>query len=127
MNQPTQGHRPAHILVIDDDHGVRLMLRSLLEAAGYQIVEAVDGKKGLMQLRERPADLVITDIVMPKMEGLETIREIKRGFPDVRIIVVSGSPGYLPRALEAGADRAFPKPFSRDELLCAVEGLLQTE
>ena len=105
VNQPTQGRKPAHILVIDDDRGVRLMLRNLLEAA----------------------DLVITDIVMPRMEGLETIREIKRSFPDVRIIVASGSPGYLPRALEAGADRAFPKPFSRDELLCAVEGLLQTE
>lgn len=65
----------------------------MLENVGYEIVVAADGKKGIKAFQEKPLDLVITDIFMPEKEGLETIRELKRDFPDVKIIAISGGGG----------------------------------
>ena len=117
------------ILIVDDDTQFLQMLRQTLERAGYEVLEAPDGKQGIRLYRDEPTDLIITDIMMPKKEGSETIMELKRDFPDVKIIAVSGGgrvdPGhYLEIACRCGADRTFTKPFDRAELLEAIQQLL---
>ncbi len=117
------------ILVIDDDIQVRQMLKQMLEREGYEIVDAADGAKGIRLYRDEPTDLVITDIIMPEKEGLETIMELKRDFPDIKIIAVSGggrvdAGNYLEIARRWGVDRTFTKPFDRTELLEAIQQLL---
>ncbi len=117
------------ILVIDDDIQVRQMLKQTLQRAGYEVVDAADGNEGIKLYRDEPTDLVITDIIMPDKEGIETIMELKRDFPDVRIIAISSGgrvvPGnYLEIARRLGVDRTFAKPFDRAELLEAIQQLL---
>ncbi len=117
------------ILVIDDDVQFRKMLCQVLERAGYEVVEADNGKKGVKLFRAQPTDLVITDIIMPEQEGIETIRELKRDFPDVKIIAISGggridSKDYLELAGQFGVTRTFGKPLDREEFLAALEELL---
>lgn len=115
----------AKILIIDDEEQVRLYLRKILEPEGHEIVEAGNGKVGLQLYREEPADLIITDIFMPEKEGLETIRELRRDYPEVKIIVISGGGNrlnldVLPMARRFGALRALAKPFTRQDMLSAV-------
>ncbi len=117
------------ILVVDDEEQMRSIIRQLLENAGYSVMEAPDGKVALWLFKEMPADLIITDIIMPEKEGLETIMELKRDFPKVKIIAISGggqgSPGqYLSIAKKMGADHTLTKPFEKEELLKAVKNLL---
>lgn len=78
------------ILVIDDEPQVRAMLRQMLEREGYEVVEAEEGEEGMRRYREQPVDLVITDILMPQKEGIETIRALRRTNPGVKIIAISG-------------------------------------
>jgi len=117
------------ILIIDDDVQFRQMLLQTLERAGYEVVEAADGNEGIKLFRESPTDLVITDIIMPKKEGIETIIELKREFTDVKIIAISGggrleAKGYLKSAKNLKVARTFEKPFDREELLEAIQELL---
>lgn len=119
----------ALILIIEDDLTIREVLRQILEHAGYEIMEASDGKEGISLYRERQADLIITDIIMPKKEGLETIVDLRAGFPEVKIIAISGSgrlgpETYLELAEGFGANRLLNKPFGHEELLEAVQDLL---
>ena len=119
-----------HILVIDDDDQIRSMLRRVLEHEGYAVEEAADGLEGERTYRENPADLVITDIVMPNKEGIETIKDLVQEFPDVKIIATSGGgrmrpQPYLEIAEALGVDRVFAKPFDIKELLAAVKELLE--
>ena len=120
------------ILVIDDEDQVRKVIRHMLERAGYATIEAKDGEIGLRLHRKQPADLIITDIFMPEKEGLETIREILRDFPDAKIIAISGGGltgalSYLNLAKSFGALRTLAKPFNRRELLTVVRELLGTD
>ncbi len=119
----------ASILIIDDEPQVRLMLRMKLEALGYEVKDADDGRSGLRLYREHPTDLIITDLIMPEKEGIETISEVKSEFPDVKIIAISGGgrfgpEGYLDIAKGIGAEKTFSKPIEMDELLGAVEELI---
>lgn len=119
----------ARVLVVDDEHLLRTMLRSALERAGYEVEEAPEGKTALERFRLSPADVVITDIVMPEKDGIETIIEMRREFPDVKIIAISGggrlSPdGYLTAAEKLGAQRVFSKPVRIAPLLQAVSELI---
>jgi len=115
----------ARILVIDDDEPTRDSVRAMLEPAGYQVIEAADGEDGIELYRQTQVDLVILDILMPGKEGIETIRELKRDYPEVRIIAISGSGiHYLTAAEEFGALRTFIKPLRRQELLEAVKEIL---
>jgi DNA-binding response OmpR family regulator len=121
----------ARILVIDDEPEIRTILRQILEGAGYEVVDASNGWEGLRRYSEKPADLVITDLVMPEKEGIETIMELKRNFPGVKIIAISGGghvgpDKYLSLAGGLGALRTFAKPFNIKELLTAVQELLAT-
>jgi CheY-like chemotaxis protein len=122
----------ARILIIDDDEEIRLVLRDVLEDAGYEVVEAEDGQEGLQYYRTAPADLIITDIVMPRKGGLETIRELRREAPHVKIIAISGgsrtaSLSGLDIARQLGATRVFQKPFGLPEMCRAVREVLQEE
>jgi DNA-binding response OmpR family regulator len=113
----------ARILVIDDDPDTREMLEQTLKPAGYEVILAADGRDGVVRQGISPADLVITDIYMPKQDGLETIREFRRRFPEVRIIAMSGralAVTMLSIAQDLGAVAVLHKPFPADELIAAV-------
>jgi CheY-like chemotaxis protein len=119
----------ATILIVDDEHLARITVRKILERAGHRIVEAGNGVEGLNALRTQQFDLVITDIIMPDMEGVEMIGHMKRLKPDQRIIAVSGGGrtrnlDFLKMAEQHGAARSLPKPFSQSDLLQAVQDVL---
>jgi CheY-like chemotaxis protein len=119
----------ARILVIDDDEQVRQLLANVLRRRGFEVIEAHDGLSALRLLESTQVDLVITDLVMPRMEGLETIRHL-RAAGQTRIIAMSGSGSgtgyldYLDYAEKLGADATFAKPFAPPEVVHAVEQLL---
>ena len=113
----------AVILVIDDEEIIRVLLRSALEAAGYEVTEATNGREGLDLYRKRPMDLVITDILMPELSGLDMLMELTREFLDAKVIAISGAAGernVLDIAKLLGARQTFQKPFSMPDLLSAV-------
>jgi DNA-binding NtrC family response regulator len=113
----------ATILVIDDQEPIRGLLRRALEEANYEVLEASNGRLGLELYRERLAELVITDIFMPEMNGLEMMLELNRNFPEVKVIVMSGgleSEGALNVAKQLGARQTFQKPLDIETLLNAV-------
>jgi DNA-binding response OmpR family regulator len=119
---------PLRILVIDDDDALRSVLRQLLEMEGYSVALACHGNEGLGLASERPFDLVITDLLMPVKEGIETIREISRRWPRTKIIAMSGGGVgqggvYLDLAMKLGAGRMLAKPFDFPELLNTVKEL----
>ena len=119
----------ADIIIIDDEEALRSTMRKILERAGHEVREAADGDQGIELVRERVADLVITDIFMPGKEGMETIQELKEEFPDVRILAVSGgatlgASGPLMDAELFGADGSLAKPFTVESLQNAVTEVL---
>ncbi|MBP6508548.1 MAG: response regulator [Opitutaceae bacterium] len=118
----------AHLLLIDDDKSLREILAMTLEQAGHVVREAKDGRDGVMQFRREPADVVITDLIMPGQEGIETIVALRKERPKLPIIAMSGgvehSPVYLGLAKKLGAQRTLAKPFSGEELLKAIDEVL---
>jgi CheY-like chemotaxis protein len=127
------------ILVIDDERDVRDSVKCVLDLAGYEVLTAETVPEALEQLKRTPMDLVITDIIMPKMNGVQAIESIRRAFPLVRIVAISGGgnfgvAGYQPTAIatnaylrsaeEAGAHVVLTKPFELDDLIEVVEKLL---
>ena len=120
----------ARILIIDDEDQARNMLHQALERAGYEVVIARDGSEGIELFRSAPTDLIITDILMPEKEGLEIIMDLRREFPDVKIIAMSGGGhmgylNFLEVAKRLGAQRTLQKPFGLQEVFQAVQELLQ--
>ncbi|OGG46874.1 MAG: hypothetical protein A3F84_00360 [Candidatus Handelsmanbacteria bacterium RIFCSPLOWO2_12_FULL_64_10] len=117
----------ALILVVDDDASIRVALRQILERAGHRVVDAPDGETGLNLYRQGPADLVITDLMMPSKEGVETTIELRQEFPDARVIAISGVDDIsLLQASAFGALRVFRKPLDTEKLLKAVEEILES-
>ena len=119
----------ARILVVDDVELERFVIRVYLESAGHQVAEAGNGVEAIAAQDADPFDLVITDIVMPEKEGVETIIELKRAYPALKIIAISsGGAGrnadYLKLAEEFGADKIIPKPIPKDVLLEQVNACL---
>jgi DNA-binding response OmpR family regulator len=119
----------AKIYVFDDEPSILLMIKKMLEKAGYEVDVALNGKEGMELFKKNVPDLLITDIIMPEKEGLETILELRRKYPELKIIAISGggriSPGgYLPGARLLGADMVFEKPLDQKEFLHAVALLL---
>ena len=117
------------ILVIDDNADVRQELSDLFSGVGFEVSAARDGKDGLKQMAARRFDLVVTDILMPGMEGLEFILALKKVQPEMKIIAISGGGRYknmtfLDMAKKFGADRAFEKPLPIKELLADVVSLM---
>jgi CheY-like chemotaxis protein len=122
----------ARILIVDDEQQIRLMLRQMLERMGHEVSEAGGGNQALRMYREDPADVVIMDLIMPDKEGIETITEIRRDYPDARIVAMSGGgrmgPGnYLDLASRLGAQRTLSKPFTMADIQDVIEDLLKTD
>ena len=118
-----------HILVADDDDQVRMLLKRVLVKAGYDVSEARNGNEALRLFKQRPAVLLITDLIMPDKEGIETIQEFRRNQSPVKIIAMSGGGRldqnmYLSMAKKIGADRVLSKPFMPQELLKVVQELV---
>lgn len=118
----------ARVLVIDDNDQFREMLRECLESEGYEVVVASNGKEGIDLYHKEPADLVITDVLMPEKDGVEMMVDLSRNFPDVKIIVISGGgeEGSAEDYLESikvicNIKHTFSKPFEMDAMLKAVE------
>ena len=117
------------ILVIDDDPSMRKILRRLLEFDNFEVVEAENGKIGLELEANIPIDLVITDILMPEVDGLEVIIALKKKNPKLKLIAISGAgffseQDYLTWAAKLGADCTFAKPFNLREFLAVIYDLL---
>ena len=119
----------ALILIIDDDGQIREMLKKTLEREGYDVITAVDGIEGIRTYLENSVDLIITDIVMPRKEGLEIIQYFQSHYPEAKIIAISGGgrlepENYLCLAERFGAWRTLSKPIERAELLKIVQEAL---
>lgn len=117
------------ILIIDDEPFMRVSLRETLEAAGYEVVEAVNGMEAVDFLSDVKPDVMITDILMPEKEGFATIRDYRTIYPDLPIIAISGANNVLAgNVLDAagklGADHTLAKPFGPHELLNLVREAL---
>ena len=116
------------ILVIDDDVEVREFLVTVLERAGHLVKAACNGREAVTMFEAEPAQVVITDIIMPEKDGIETILDLRRDHPDLKVIAISGGgrttpENYLHSARLLGADRAMRKPFRNEDILRAVEDL----
>jgi two-component system response regulator (stage 0 sporulation protein F) len=119
----------AKILLVDDDETFRSMLRRTLQRAGHTVVEADDGAAAIRTLDHVAADLVLTDILMPGVEGIETIRTLRRNHPHLKVIAMSGGgrmtpAGYLDPAKAFGAVGVLSKPFDNDALFAAIAAAL---
>ena len=117
------------ILIIDDEEQIREVLHTVLDRVGHEVLEADNGKEGLKKYNENDVDLVITDIIMPDTEGLETIARIRREFPGLKIVAMSGGgrvvPGsHLDHAALLGASRTFTKPLNMPEFVDAIHETL---
>jgi CheY-like chemotaxis protein len=131
----------SHVLIIDDSERIRTSVRAMLESAGFDVSVANDGEDGLNQFRQERFDLVISDIVMPRKDGLQTIREIRKMSSDIPIVAMSAGTHFsaggcgqavtsyaLCAAEELGATRTISKPFSRDNLLSVIrESVIESE
>jgi two-component system alkaline phosphatase synthesis response regulator PhoP len=124
------GHDPAkHILVIEDDESITLGLRMNLEAEGYEVSIAMDGDEGLAQARSDPPDLVILDVMLPKMNGFEVVRTLRGEGSTVPIIMLSARGAEMDKVmgLELGAEDYITKPFSLAELFARVKAVLRRD
>jgi CheY-like chemotaxis protein len=126
----------ARIQVIDDDQAIRMTIKLLLEREGHEVVLAEDGRKGIEQFQTGGFDLLIVDIFMPGMDGLETIRTIHQLKPETPIIVISGYafrtslekvPDFLEMAVKFGAVSSLQKPFRPSQLLSIVTRCLEAD
>ncbi len=120
----------ARILIVDDTADMRELLKNIVELAGHQVVEAESGRAGLESFATQPADLVMTDIIMPDMDGNELIAKLRAVAPKVKIVAVSGGGrvrnlGVLQVAQKFGADRVLSKPFRKEDVLRVVDELLK--
>jgi len=121
----------ALILIIDDEPQIRSMLKLMLERDGYEVAEAPDGIEGIRVFRQNPAELIITDLIMPNKDGIGLIIDLKKEFPNVKIIAMSGGglnkpDGYLKGAKKLGAACTLTKPIDRDEMLRAIKDVLKS-
>lgn len=119
---------PKKILVVDDDAGVRDVVRSMLESEGYLVSVAQNGREALNSLKAQEFQVVITDLVMPEQEGIETIKIVRRDYPAVKVIAMSGAFGgdYLRIAGYLGAHGTLAKPLQMASVLKVVADALAT-
>ncbi|MDH5561901.1 MAG: response regulator [Deltaproteobacteria bacterium] len=121
----------AKILVIDDENIGRAIIKNILEKAGHEVQEANNGKTGAELYHQDPADIIITDIFMPEQDGIQTILRLKKEFPLIKIIAISGggsmlqSSEYLQHAQDFGALKTFKKPVDPKELVDTINEILK--
>lgn len=118
------------ILLVEDDELGRFAFRSLLDSAGLNVVDVANGLEAIRELQKGEFDLVITDVFMPEMDGVQLIREIRESFPGVKVLIVSGGGGGFTAQhttelmSNLGADAVLQKPVTNDEFLAAVEAII---
>jgi len=122
----------ACILIIDDEDDLRRIMRNALVKQGHDVIEARNGTDALDLFEQNPADLVVTDIMMPESDGIEIIIALRRKDPDIRIIAISGGgrvgdTDYLTMAKKFGATQVLAKPFRRQQLVDAVAECLAAD
>jgi CheY-like chemotaxis protein len=123
MSQPSR-----RVLIVDDDADFGSMLKLALEAEGYAVQLVMNGREALDLQRRQPAQVLITDLVMPEQDGFETIDQFRRSFPQTKIVVVSGAeklhaPRYLEAARLIGVNATLQKPFEVETLLKTLRSL----
>jgi CheY-like chemotaxis protein len=123
----------ASVLVVDDEPAVRMTIKLVLERAGHRVSVAADGRAGLAALAGGGIDLLVVDLFMPGMDGLETLREVRKHQADLPVIVISGTsldapgqtaPDFLAMAVKLGAVSSLQKPFKPRDIIGAVEACL---
>lgn len=120
----------AKILVVDDELSIRVMLTHMLEQDGHEVIVAEDGEQGIILYHENLPDLVISDLVMPNKNGIDMILELKKEYPGLRMLAISGGGGitgafdYLPTAKLVGANNILKKPFGINDLRTALTDVL---
>ncbi len=122
----------ATVLVIEDDGATRRSIQRLLQAAGFEVTAAADGGEGMALFREQAIDVVVTDIIMPEQEGIETIMRIRSIAPFCPIVAISGggrigNADFLQMAERAGASAVLAKPFEPGQLIAIVREVLAAE
>jgi CheY-like chemotaxis protein len=120
----------AHVLVVDDDELVRSTIRASLARAGHDVIEARDGQEAVDILARGPVDVVVSDIIMPEIDGIGLLLQLRRQQPRLRVIVISGggrtqNVDFLRMATALGADLALAKPFTPEDLQRAVQSVLE--
>lgn len=120
----------ARVVVIDDQEPIRRIVRTALERAGHQVLDAGDGELGLQLLEHHAVDVVLSDIFMPGMDGIQMLRQIRKQFPAVKVIVMSGgdSSGMLDLRRDAellGAVKSLLKPFTTHEIVAVIDSVLE--
>ncbi len=118
----------ARVLVVDNEAGVRSLLPAVPEQGGYEVIEAANGSQALEEARARRVDLVLTDLVMPEQEGIETTQALRKEVAGIEIIAMSGLLGgeFLEAARKLGAQAVLSKPVSADVLLAKVAEVLRS-
>lgn len=123
-------HEPATILLVDDEELLRAGVQEMLEMSGYSVITATNGHEAMACLKQHAIDLVITDLVMPKMDGVDFVEQLRQIWPDVPVIVVSGSTRNIMQryGIESiqvpGADASLSKPFKGVDLMSQIKELL---
>ena len=120
-----------NILIVDDEDQMRKYMFEVLRGEGYAVSEASDGKKAIRQIQRKAFKLIISDVVVPVMDGFELIREIRKRFPTLKILAISGAgyntlDVYLDLAMGYGADATLLKPFGSNLFIEKVASLLKT-
>jgi CheY-like chemotaxis protein len=123
---PAPTTEPLDVLFVDDDPDINLVMTAFLRRAGYKVEGAADGQIALKLLHQRPVAVVVTDILMPQVDGYELIMKLRQTPHRPRIIAMSGNPSkigldFLKSAQQLGADRVLPKPYSPQSLLKLVQ------
>ena len=119
--------RTAKVLIIDDEEGIRNVLKRTLSGVGYEVAAAETGEEGTNFCRRERVDVVLVDMILPKKDGVETIMDIRRGFPEAKCIAMSGEKNseMLGLAEKVGAHTRLTKPFTRQQLLGTIEEVLR--
>lgn len=129
-NSQTKDSSAPSLLVVDDDANIRQIMSIMLEAAGYRVLCAADGKEAMKLVEAQPFDLILTDMLMPGSDGLELLSEMKKSRSTARVLVMSGGgiigvADYLKLAKKLGAHGVIEKPFTSETLLATVANLLK--
>jgi DNA-binding response OmpR family regulator len=128
MEEGVMAKTITRILAIDDEGYIRDLLFDGLSDKGYAVAVAADGREGLALMEGERFDIVITDLVMPECEGIETIAALRKGFPEVKIVAMSGAAfgeSYLEMARGLGADGVLAKPFTVGRVVDIIERVLR--
>lgn len=111
------------VLIVDDEKVIRSVLSKIVKREGFTVIEAANGKEALAKMSQNPADFIITDIMMPELDGMELLVQVKKDYPNVRVAVITGHPGsFTPEeVIASGADHYILKPFKSEQICRAMQ------